>query len=1197
MRKPITILLSLSATVGLVFAATVGSGPYSLQVTQSFVNAFNRNGFSALVNATPFGGVGVLAGSTGLIQEFISRANPSYKLALIKPDPAEPVSESDTLQLSHDLYSAYLAVGVAKAGLPQTDSLPCSGIPSCTYQLFSKNYGLFVYSNPGIETFVVSDPIFSVWKSIDSTTGALGPATGSPSAVVSSLQTSGTGQLFAHGAIFAYGTVAYSVTGATYEAFAAYGAQVLGFPIAEEITFANGLHRQTFQGGKIEYTSGKSASVIFPLSQLYITNATTGLGLNSGDTARISAVSVDSLSNVVTGRVLNWTSSNSSVAVVTSNGDSATVKALGSGQARIIVTGEGITSSPITVSVSGVCCLAGEGAPTAAISQAFQSALTRNRLTVNLPNPTPVASLENGYVQTLTAAGSTTAVVVSLAVSSPNAYVSRGVVYTAYQSNGGFTGTLGFPASDISAGGTQLYTSGAALSGLPVRVVPAAIAAKWAALGGDSGSLGVPFAAAAVFTSVSARTGSAQGFTNGFVFSSPLGSFVSTGLILSRYLELGGAGGTLGLPTADPVLKAGIGSQSFEFGFIDLQAGAASAVEHFYPRVPGVKVTPSAVAPGGRVRVSISGFAPGGTLTVAVTGQAGFAVTAATGGFSWDIVVPAGTKAGAVSVQAQSGTDTAAASYSVTSMAQLQPTVSLVSGDHQTGVPGGALGLPLISVVLDASGNPLPGVPVTYSVSPGASAVLPPVTDSAGRVSAVLRLPLTSGVAVLSVAVAGQVVSFSALVAAKSILNFPANSGGLTGALASLLRFQQNAGTLGAPNGLASDAVLGKWLAANNGLATSDSGSTIVNPWIAARFAGGSVVLDTPSTETVRDLVNAGVPSVAILRLANGSSVAVNPIAVRADGSVSGVSDYPDGTITGVIRVTGSAPGGFVFSSPLSAEGTAASPAGDCLKLDIPDGASTGVRFLGCTNEQPAWQLVAAPGKGGTLVDITNGLNQPVTGAVQVSRIASALMMSVIKPTITAAVNAANPAVGVSPGSFVSIFGFGFGTAPQVTIGGVVTTTVASFPFQINALVPPGIPVGATTLQVSSSLGSASSAVTVAGSAPGIFVLNTDQGAIVNQDGSVNGAASPAQRSQFITIFGTGLGATTLRAGLQAVATPVTVVLNGVSLTPSFAGISPGTPGLYQVNVQIPASTVPGVGVLTWNQAGQNSNAVPIAIQ
>jgi len=147
-------------------------------------------------------------------------------------------------------------------------------------------------------------------------------------------------------------------------------------------------------------------------------------------------------------------------------------------------------------------------------------------------------------------------------------------------------------------------------------------------------------------------------------------------------------------------------------------------------------------------------------------------------------------------------------------------------------------------------------------------------------------------------------------------------------------------------------------------------------------------------------------------------------------------------------------------------------------------------------------------------------------------------------------------------------------------------------PFQINAVVPPGIAPGTATLTAKGLLGTITQSVAVLPSAPGIF-------AITNQDGSLNSAANPAQRGADVVIYGTGLGATAAQGSLQVVTGTVGVGIGpGAPVKPAFAGLTPGFTGLYQVNVQIPAGIAPGASVaITLQEAGQTSNTVAIAIE
>jgi uncharacterized protein (TIGR03437 family) len=115
--------------------------------------------------------------------------------------------------------------------------------------------------------------------------------------------------------------------------------------------------------------------------------------------------------------------------------------------------------------------------------------------------------------------------------------------------------------------------------------------------------------------------------------------------------------------------------------------------------------------------------------------------------------------------------------------------------------------------------------------------------------------------------------------------------------------------------------------------------------------------------------------------------------------------------------------------------------------------------------------------------------------------------------------------------------------------------------------------------------------------APAIFLIG-DAGAVVNQDGTLNGPFAPLPRGQALVIYATGLGPVEAQGQLSVVSTTVSVVLNGQELQPFYAGTAPGFPGLYQVNVSIPASTPPGSGLmLALKQAGGLSNKVLVALQ
>jgi uncharacterized protein (TIGR03437 family) len=116
----------------------------------------------------------------------------------------------------------------------------------------------------------------------------------------------------------------------------------------------------------------------------------------------------------------------------------------------------------------------------------------------------------------------------------------------------------------------------------------------------------------------------------------------------------------------------------------------------------------------------------------------------------------------------------------------------------------------------------------------------------------------------------------------------------------------------------------------------------------------------------------------------------------------------------------------------------------------------------------------------------------------------------------------------------------------------------------------------------------------IVAAAPGLFTANSlgsGQGSILNAgDGSVNSAAHPVARGDWVSIYGTGGGATTPASvdGLLATApypqvpanVPVTVTMGGLPCTIEYAGAAPYLiSGVMQINAQVPAGVTPGPSV------------------
>ncbi len=213
----------------------------------------------------------------------------------------------------------------------------------------------------------------------------------------------------------------------------------------------------------------------------------------------------------------------------------------------------------------------------------------------------------------------------------------------------------------------------------------------------------------------------------------------------------------------------------------------------------------------------------------------------------------------------------------------------------------------------------------------------------------------------------------------------------------------------------------------------------------------------------------------------------------------------------------------------------------------------------------------------------------------------------------------------LAPGALISLFGSGLASAPtsgtnplptdlagtEVTLGGQLLPLLYASDGQVNAQVPYGLAVN-TQLQLQVKRGTSLSvpqSVTVAPAQPAIFTVDESgrgQGAIVNLQNQVVDASAPAGSGDTVVMYGTGLGAVTpaLPAGVSAPSAPlsqasgVSVTIGGVAANVSFAGLSPGYAGLYQLNVVVPPGVTPGSQVpVAISVAGQTSPPVTMAVK
>ncbi len=419
------------------------------------------------------------------------------------------------------------------------------------------------------------------------------------------------------------------------------------------------------------------------------------------------------------------------------------------------------------------------------------------------------------------------------------------------------------------------------------------------------------------------------------------------------------------------------------------------------------------------------------------------------------------------------------------------------------------------------------------------------------------------------------------------------------------------------------------------GIAVSPNGSKVYVT-MTAGFVDGFVTVIDASTNTVSKNI----------KLPNASAALVDPLGLdfSPDGSTAYIADNRQGilfvinvatdTVTGSIKVSP-----IINTVAVTPDGTKAYVANFAASIAVlrtidntivktitlAKGTPQGMSFT----PDGSKLFVANQGIGAvhvidtatdTILSTINTDNQPTGYGVFIQRQVAGPS---VPPTINATVNGFSYGPGFAPGSFIQIYGSNLAST-TATFSTTLPTMLGSVsvlfnnqpiplyyvsPGQINAQIPTTIAAGNATLTISNSgTISAASTITILQAAPGIptyLTGNITRAAARNQDNSINGPSNPAAAGSVMTLYFTGIGPVDnpVASGQPAPLTilsratlPVGVTIGGQFVIPSFAGLTPGSIGLAQVNVAIPSlATGDYPVIITVNGVASNAPVVSIS--
>jgi len=231
---------------------------------------------------------------------------------------------------------------------------------------------------------------------------------------------------------------------------------------------------------------------------------------------------------------------------------------------------------------------------------------------------------------------------------------------------------------------------------------------------------------------------------------------------------------------------------------------------------------------------------------------------------------------------------------------------------------------------------------------------------------------------------------------------------------------------------------------------------------------------------------------------------------------------------------------------------------------------------------------------------------------------------SLTQPVVLSVLNAASYTNTLAPGTWAAIFGTHLAvstasaqTVPlpltlaevrSVTVGGVPAPLSYVSPGQINFVVPFEAALGASVPVVVTTSGGVSAPVNIAlvRDAPALFTQNA-QGTGMAVAFNANFQPITSVGSDVIILYGVGLGptnpppASSAQGGASAeplnrVVDQVQVFIGEVACQVQFAGLAPGYPGIYQLNVIPPAAPASNRLYLAENGMTSNVTTLPIPV-
>ena len=356
-------------------------------------------------------------------------------------------------------------------------------------------------------------------------------------------------------------------------------------------------------------------------------------------------------------------------------------------------------------------------------------------------------------------------------------------------------------------------------------------------------------------------------------------------------------------------------------------------------------------------------------------------------------------------------------------------------------------------------------------------------------------------------------------------------------------------------------------------------------------FSGNIYIADAIAGKILKASANDGVPATVLTGLNSPRGLALDQLGnlyfTEAGGSrVSKLA--PNGTVTslgakwGIPRGVAVDSAGNVYVADtglqqireIDPSGNVAPIAGTGTQGFSGDGGPALTAQLGFP-----WDVSISSGETLMIADLDNNRIRSLSSATPT--VASSIL-------VADAVNAASLAPGpIAPGTLVLLRNAPSGVT-QVMFGSSAAQILSAGSNGLLVVAPQQI-AGMTSVTINvlnQQTTLASIPVTVADSAPALFVGAAGQAAANDQDGTLNSQTNPAARGSILSLYGTGLGT----------ATSANVTIEGYTAEVQYVGPVAGYPGLFQINAQVPGGFLAPGDRMVIVTAGQVSSQAGVTV-